>query len=377
MSITQTGTIHDDVRRLVDLEPNEDPVVSCYLDLRPGAAADWRGALVDRFSALRRTVDARTWQTVRQSFDSIRAYLCFERDPAKQGVAVFSRGGEDAFFLARQFDTPVPTSISVDAQPDIYHLIEMKESFHRYIVVVLHSDRARVLEVNLGEATLEALKENAASRDRVAQELTHTHYARHGNFSEGHHVLEIAEVLDSLVSHGGHKHLLLAGDSTCIKLLEEALPRAVADDVSEILYLNADGGQDVVSETIRRYIEHIEDEAERLIDVFRLSFYRNELALAGADRCLAALHAGKVDTLLIAPRSMPPTSWKCDDCASYVVSLAQPHSCRECGSTSSSEKNTLNELSYLAETTGAGIEVVRKASLLDRIGGVGALLRWT
>ena len=111
--------------------------------------------------------------------------------------------------------------------------------------------------------------------------------------------------------------------------------------------------------------------------MFRLSFYRNELALAGADRCLAALHAGKVDTLLIAPRSMPPTSWKCDDCGSYVVSLAQPHSCRDCGSTSSSEKNTLNELSYLAETTGAGIEVVRKASLLDRIGGVGALLRWT
>lgn len=40
------------------------------------------------------------------------------------------------------------------------------------------------------------------------------------------------------------------------------------------------------------------------------------------------------------------------------------------------ERDTLGELTRLAERSEARIEVVRKNSLLDRVGGVGALLRW-
>ncbi|MCA8917918.1 MAG: hypothetical protein KDB32_02480 [Planctomycetes bacterium] len=376
MSVTNNRTLHDDVRDLAELPPSESPIVSCYLDLRSSAPTDWKGALVDRFSLLRRTIDPDKWHDVRQCFDRIRAFMSFERDKNKKGVALFVREGTEPFFLAREFDTSVPTFIAVDEHPDIYHLVEMKETFHRYIVAVIQPTWARVLEVNIGSASIEALQDHPQTRDRVAQELTHTHYARHGDFVRGPYLLEVAETLERLVLTDGHKHLLLAGDTDCVVRLEDTLPLVVTDNVMELLHVDEGERPDIVADTIHRFVHHLEDSSDKLIDVFRESFYRDELAIAGVDQVLAALEREKVDTLLLSLTVHPEVCWRCEDCGTHVASIARPHSCRGCGSTAFIERDTLGELTRLAERGEARIEVVRKNSLLDRVGGVGALLRW-
>ena len=376
MTTTLTKTLHDDVRELVELQADDAPVVSCYLDLRPGAPADWKGALVDRFSMLRRTLDGEVWHNVRQSFDRIRAYMSFECEHVKRGVAIFVREGKNPFFLARQFDTPVPTFIAVDEYPDIYHLVEMKETFHRYVVAVIQPTWARLLEVNLGQATLDIMENHPELREQIAQELTHTHYARHDDFLRGPHVLEMAEVLERLVDTDGHKHLLFAGDPTCIARLEDILPQSVNDNVLEKLHLDEGERPDLVSETIHLFVGHLDDSSEKTIDAFRESFYRDELAVAGVEKTLEALEREQVDTLLLSKKVEPALCWKCDDCGAHVASLAEPHRCKNCGSTAFTERDTLGELTRLAERSEARIEIVHKTGLLDRVGGVGAMLRW-
>ncbi|MDC1141781.1 hypothetical protein OAU50_01710 [Planctomycetota bacterium] len=376
MSSATELTLHDNVHELVELESSDALVVSCYLDLRQTAPNDWRGVLIDRFSLLRRTLSASAWQHVRQSFDRIRAYLSSERDPKKRGVAIFARDGSKPFFLARQFDTPMPNFISVEDNPNVYHLVEMKETFHRYIVAVVQKDWARVIEVNMGAAAIESLEEHPEMRERIAQELTHSHYARHGNFESGPYLLEIAESLEHLVLTDGHKHLLLAGDPDCVARLEDILPAEVTGNVLETLHIDEGERPDIVSETIYHFVQHLEDSSAALIDVFRESFYRDELAITGVDKTLNALERGQVDTLLLSVNVQPAVSWKCYDCGTYVASKAEPHRCGACGSIAFTEKDTLGEMTRLGEMTEARIEIVRNSGLLDRVGGVGAMLRW-
>jgi hypothetical protein len=376
MTATNDRTLHDDVMELAELTPSESPIVSCYLDLRPSAAIDWKGALVDRFSLLRRTIDPEKWHDVRQCFDRIRAYMSFERDKNKKGIALFVRAGAEPYFLAREFDTSVPTFIAVDEHPDIYHMVEMKETFHRYIVAVMQPRWARVLEVNIGPASMDALEHHPQTRERVTQELTHTHYARHGDFVRGPYMLEVAETLERLVLSDGHRHLILAGDADCVIRLEDSLPNIVTDNILELLHVDEGERPDVVAETIHRFVQHLEDSTDKLIDVFRESFYRDELAIAGVDQVLEALEREKVDTLLLSLAVRPEVCWKCEDCGTHIASISRPHSCRSCGSTGFIERDTLGELTRMAERGEARIEIVRKSSLLDRVGGVGALLRW-
>ena len=45
-----------------------------------------------------------------------------------KGLAVFARAGEPPFFLTLQFQVPVPNWIAVDSTPNIYHLVELKDT---------------------------------------------------------------------------------------------------------------------------------------------------------------------------------------------------------------------------------------------------------
>jgi len=38
----------------------------------------------------------------------------------------------------------------VNSPPDIYHLVEIKDTCHRYVVLTSAEERARILGVNLG-----------------------------------------------------------------------------------------------------------------------------------------------------------------------------------------------------------------------------------
>ena len=58
--------------------------------------------------------------------------------------------------LPMQFAAPLPNWIAVYPTPNIYHLVELKDNYHRYVVLLALPDRASILEVNLGAATIRA-----------------------------------------------------------------------------------------------------------------------------------------------------------------------------------------------------------------------------
>ena len=61
----------------------------------------------------------------------IEAYLANELLPDTKGLAIFSRAGDQPFFLPLQLYVAVPNWVAADSTPDIDHLVELKDMYHR------------------------------------------------------------------------------------------------------------------------------------------------------------------------------------------------------------------------------------------------------
>ena len=67
---------------------------------------------------------------------------------------MFARGGSQRFFLPLQFRVPVPNLIAVGSLPNIYHLVELKDTYHQYVVMLLHDESVSITLTSLERETL-------------------------------------------------------------------------------------------------------------------------------------------------------------------------------------------------------------------------------
>jgi len=119
----QPTELHRHISTLANLEEAAEPVVSCYLDLETG----YRETLNERVRSLESNLDRHLRVSFWEALGRIEVFVGTGIRPESRGAAVFSRGGERAFFLPLQFRVALPTRVTVSAVPHIYHLIELRQ----------------------------------------------------------------------------------------------------------------------------------------------------------------------------------------------------------------------------------------------------------
>src|SRR5690349_11735606 len=128
------------IRTLATLPEADAPVISCYLENRETGQREtgqsgYRHALDRQVGLLRKSLTADMRQDFEEALDLIEAYLPAGVPVNSTGLAIFARGGRQPFFLPLQFRVPLPNWISVDTAPNIYQLVELKDTYHRYVVL--------------------------------------------------------------------------------------------------------------------------------------------------------------------------------------------------------------------------------------------------
>ncbi len=331
------------IRTLVTFEETAAPVISAYFDL------------AERNAAHRRFVDERTQfvggslppgaaEDFKQAMRQVTNFLDSQLDQTTQGAAIFARAGNTPFFLALQFQVPLPSMIAVGPSANVYHLVEMKDTYHRYVVVILSETGARILEVNLGEVTKEIWSARPEFRARIGPTWTREHY-RHHQEQQMHEFLdEKIKILDRLMAAGGHTHLILAGNQQMAWQFRHALPHHLSAKFVDVVDA-LDSTQDVVTATIAEFVKREERESLAVVDELLREIKRDGLAVAGTDATMEALRFGIADVLVLAKGYDPQFGVK-------------------------------EQMVQLAERYGSTIEVVNESGVLDRLGGVGCLLRY-
>jgi hypothetical protein len=177
--LTTLDELKGHVTLLASLEETGAPIVSAYFNLE-GGRAGWRETLDERARVLQRVRKGYDRADFEEAVDKIEGWLDTELHPDAKGAAIFVRGTfGGGFLLPMQFAAPLPNWIAVYPTPNIYHLVELKDRYHRYVILLALSDRVSILEVNLGAATTEAWINQSELRTRVGSEWTRAHYQIH------------------------------------------------------------------------------------------------------------------------------------------------------------------------------------------------------
>ena len=140
------------LRTLATIGTSEALMVSCYLSVERGLAR--RDVIERRLRSIRATLPTSQRGELDGSMSRIYAQL-EQRSARTRGMAVFARGGEAPYFQALEFRVPLPDLLLLERAPVIYPLVELKDTFHRFVVLISTEASARILEVSLGAVTRE------------------------------------------------------------------------------------------------------------------------------------------------------------------------------------------------------------------------------
>ena len=361
---------------LATLQESDVPVVSCYLDHTTGESG-YRNSLSERVRILRRSFNGEQLQYLEDALLLIEAFLATGVQAGSKGVAVFVRGGGQPFFLPLQFRVSVPNWIAASSTPNIYHLVELKDTYHRYVVMLATAKSVRILGINLGSVTQDLWTHRPELRQRVGREWTKEHYRSHRRERINQFVNEQIGILDRLMSAGGYAHLILAGDPRVTSQVRKALPRQLAARVVDIVPASEyDRTSDVVTATLASFIEQEERESVAVVDKLQTEINTHGLAVAGTRASFEALSQGQVDVLVLAKAYEPDSGWTCGACMATEIERPSPNACPRCGARPIRELNVKEEMVRMAAQRGSEVEVVNHSDVLMRLGGVGCLLRF-
>lgn len=327
---------------LASLPKGDAPVISAYFDLS-GSRHETRSDFRSWVELTRQTFRN---PAVRQDFDDAAEEIEGWLGEAKgSGGAVFCRWGEHPLFLPMTFEVPLETRLHVDDFAVIYPLVELKDRFNRFVVVLTTKESARIIEMNLGAQSVELLTRRPALRERIGREWTREHYKNHTREREKQFVKEKIAIIESLMAKRGHNALILAGDARYVSRMSEALPPHLKSKVIDELKTGVSDERlgEVLSQAVGSFLRAEAEDAHDAVDELVQAVRAGGLATVGTESVALALREGRADRL--------------------IVSNTLPQEEQE-------------ELVRLASRHTIPIETVQNCELLDRNGGAGCLLRY-
>lgn len=361
------------IRTLIELEENDDPILSCYLNVgaRGSAYAGRRAAEIRR--ALPPGQRVRFDETMAPLSALVEAGL----DRATTSVVAFARAGVAPFFLSLQFQVPVEDRLSLDTAPAIYGLVELKDTYHRYVVLLMTEEYARILEITLGAITTDLWAARPALQDRVGSMWTREQYQHHRRDRGAQFIHEKLEIVERLMAKRGHGHLVLAGPAAYTERVRAVLPPRLASKLIDVVDVAGTAGtSEVVTATIASFIAREQQESLDAAALLGRELRRGGLAVAGTRASLGALELGQVDMLILDAAYTSPGGWRCRACGAVQLMSDRPGTCHRCGDAGLVPVDVRDELVKLAERHGTTVEIVRDSELLASLGGVGCLLRY-
>jgi peptide subunit release factor 1 (eRF1) len=357
--------------RLAGFQQCPFPVISLYLNLQP----DEHGR--DRFGPFLRkelAVRLRTYpkhgperRSLEQDADRIQTYV-EQLDPSANGLALFACSGAGLFETA-QLAAPLPEHrLFISHEPHLYPLARVLDEYPRYLALITDTHSARIFVFALNEVERTDRVESEKTKHHKQGGWSQARYQRHVENYHLHHAKEVVDTIVRIVREERIDTILIAGDDAIAPLLREYLPKEVAQKVVGFVKPDAHAGErDVLAVTLTALREKDAQTDRERVDALIGAFRANGLACVGVENVRNAFERGQVDELLITavPNAMRAGAPEFSDQAA-VPSTDQP----------SADQQTADQLITRARHTSAKVRFIEDPTLLARVGGVGALLRF-
>ena len=335
----------DALRELAGLAETERAVLSAYLDITSG----WGSVktFVERES---RRLHPLLSKDEKGYFDRGLAAMWDYLNEKKAGgssdpgIAFFADLGTD---YTRGFELYAPPEalLAVDREAVIHTLALQLDEYEPIGVIMIDASCMRIL-IAAGQVieNEDSLCERIHHLSKVGG-WSQMRYQRRRAKEVKHFSKEVLEEATRVFDPAGIRRIVVAGRDRMIAALEQELPAEWRERIVATLRWDLDKPDRDFLGKLRPYLEKAErdQEADR-VSLLTGELRRGGLATAGLEPTLRALRMGQVDTLLVS---------------------------------SNLDAAVVEDMVHLAETTGTHVEFVPAADeALERLGGVGALLRY-
>ncbi len=355
------------------------PVFSLYLDLRPERReaepppTRFKNLLRQAEQQVRPHERSRTYRKHwEEEAELLRAWLD-EKPIEGRGLAVLSCQPID---LWRAFRLPVPVrdQLVVADGPYLRPLATLLDEFESYLVILIDSGTARLIEVRLGtaEEVGEVRGYVPPATGNVAEKTGHKHDTylhRHARY--------VVERAEELWRERGYDWLMIGGTEEALGALRDQLPKALREQMAGEIKLSPEAE---LGRILDRVLE-IEREQERRVEAQRVedlitTAHKGGAAVLGLDATLLAIVEERV-RLLIVEEEFAQAGWECPSCG--YLAAARPETCPICEMTLNPQPDIVEPALERVLDLGGNVEVLRSPEsrqALTKYGRIGALLRY-
>jgi peptide chain release factor subunit 1 len=387
--MTVPTSVNDQLARLAGFEPSPYPVISLYLNTQPNERGrdNFQAFVRKELKARAQTYPAKSSerQMLERDMQRIGSYLETSIRPSANGVAIFACDAGE-LFEAVQLDAPVDEHwLYVGDQPHLYPLARIASKYPRYAVVLADTNRTRILVIADGGVARDMPIEGVKTRRTMQGGWSQARYQRHVENYHLHHVKDVVEALDRIVTREGISQIVLSGDPVIMPLLREQMPKPLAEKIVDEISLGTNAAQaDVIRATVASLKEADARTDREKVEAALGAYRAGGLGVVGPDATLLAMTNGQVDELLIAASLAKIDGLGGTRAAEMAIAndsaIADPAvEASMAGEPSSAKAGIVrlaDELVTRAHQTGARICFVEDPALLEACGGVAATLRY-
>ena len=296
-----------DLTSLIERPASDRPVLSLFLDLRPGP--DHRRTH-DVFLAQRRArLDdlARGWPGLRraaleEALDRAADWLARELEPASLGAAIFTEA-DGGWFQAFALPVPLDNALELSARPALAPLQHALQGRRRAAVALVDREHLRLLCVWLGRVVdqEEVRKEPyPAAHDVQGGGFAEQRYQRHKLEEAKHFFTEFAEALAAFVARTGARDVVLAGTGENVGRFRRFLSPELEAMVAATAHVPVGASPAEVVQRLEPVLQTVDADSGALVARLRERASTGYHAATGLQPTLAALQTGRVEALLLA-----------------------------------------------------------------------------
>jgi peptide subunit release factor 1 (eRF1) len=363
----------DQFQELLSYEANGKQVLSLYL----GTDASQHSVEAMKLQVKGMVKEANVG--CRDDVNALERYLDHGFDWSKPGLAAFSADGGQ-FFRAFPVHVSFRNRLRVGHKPYVKPLAHLLDYYAHYGVVLVDRVGARFMAYNLGDLQeTEGYMGEDIHKLKMGQGSTAVGTrggqggSRHEDEAVQRNVREAAAAANAFFTRKPIRRLFLGGTAETVASFRDALPKLLQSRVAGTFAIDMDAGEAEVRKHSLALLRQANDEREtRLVQQMITAEAKGGAATIGLDRTLQAISDKKVHTLIISDGFRAP-GYVQDESGFVVANLALSPLTEE-------ELTAVDDVVDTAVaqtmTQGGHVEVINDNAELEKIGRIGAILRY-
>jgi hypothetical protein len=300
-SVTRINELQQQIALLANLRPAAGAVVSCYLDL--GQEKSMLQSFVrNRLGAELARVPAAQRGAFEACIDVIEAQLESDLPLRARGLAIFAAAdGKAPLLSAMPFAVPFRRSLTVSRSPDLLPLVQLKELYGRFLIVMAEPQGLQLAEVNLGDVSVKVWATSSAHpvTDPAGGHSPLQAPRAGGLFSQ-------VSLIERHLGKAGSCPVFLAGDVDVMQAIPELLGSSSVARLMGALPMPADATlHETAAECLRTLVDFETSQARSTAAQVLRQIRNQGHAVAGTAAVLDAIRNGIADRLVISSDYRP------------------------------------------------------------------------